>query len=125
MDPEGLRWFEGLSATIARLEQQAPVPARASLSPLEEEQCRVIGGCLLTWLERHWPELIAQRAALLAIGSQDPRPFVVFTSHVPGFIAAREILHPRPDGIQFLVHETFLEWRRANPDPEYLWHVHY
>jgi len=124
MKEEGTNWFDGLKAFVAACRASRPLLNREDLSTAEEMQCRIIGGSLITWLQKHGPRLLQERAVLAGLENWEKDPFIVFTSEQPGLVAGREILDDGPSTIAFLYPDEFTEWLKYHPDPEYRWHVH-
>jgi hypothetical protein len=124
MKTQGQKWFAGLKRFVGECRSNRPIVARETLPAIEEMQCRIIGGSLMTWLQDYGPRLIQERAMHAKLEGWEKDPFVVFTSEQPGLVAAREIIGEGPPIIAFLYPTEFTEWLTAHPDPEYHWHVH-
>jgi hypothetical protein len=110
-----------LRAHLAACRTRVPLPDRAALAPLEEWQCRVLGGHLIHWLEDWGPRLLEERSILPANQPRDPEPLICFQSTLPGLIAAREILGEAPGRVLWGSPEEF----EACPiqDDAYAFHV--
>jgi hypothetical protein len=124
MKKHGKIWFEGLKKFIADCRVRLPIVAREELSVEEEAQCQIVGGSLITWLEKWAPRLVQERAMLAKIQNWEIDPFLIFASNQPGLAAAREILEKGPESVAFLFPDEFADWLSGNPDPGYRWHVH-
>jgi hypothetical protein len=124
MNDQGRQWFEELQAFIDECRAERPIPEREALSSMEEMQCRIIGGCLISWLQEHGPRMIQERAVLSKTQNWEEDPFIVFTSQQPGLAAAQEILEDAGESVAFLHPEEFTQWLENHPDPDYVWHVH-
>ena len=124
MKEEGQNWFRALANFIAACRTKRPIISRDSLTAEAEWQCRIIGGSLIAWLEKHGPPLLQERAFLATLQNWEKDPFIVFTSEQPGLVAAREILEEGPATIAFLYPAEFALWLKKKPDADYQWHVH-
>ena len=124
MHETGSRWFADLRRFAGTCREQNPLPCRERLTPDAEIQCRIVGGSLIAWLERHGPLLLRERAAVCALEQLERDPFIVFTSDVAGLVAADEIVGGGHNRIATLLTGEFDAWRSENPDPAYRWHIH-
>lgn len=120
----GDEWKARLRAFFVDESGRDEIPPREELTDAQEMQCRIVGGALIAWLERHGPRMIQERSVLRAVGFE-PNPLIVFTSNVPGLVAAREILGEQPERVVYMTEARFRDFLRANPDPRYIWHVHH
>jgi hypothetical protein len=106
------QWQAELKSFSQELYRSQPLPPRESLTPEEEWQCRIIGGDLIGWHQYALPHIMNERNAL-RICNFDPQPVQVFTSTIPGLVAAHVILtdlgEQAPD-IIYLPHDTFTAW---------------
>jgi hypothetical protein len=93
------------------------------LSPQQDEQYRILGGTLISWLDRHGPALIAERAVLCRLSKQHADPHCVIISGLPGLMAALEIIHPENTRVSVLTEEEYEGFLSTRPDPGYRWHV--
>ncbi len=125
MDEAGKTWVNGLKQFEANCRKRSPLPSRDDLSPLEAQQCRILGGSWLAWLKHHAPGMLEERAVLHKAMHVDPEPVVVFLSIAPGLIAAHKIFGDRaPDGIVCLKEDQFKRWPRKSPDRSMSWHAY-
>jgi hypothetical protein len=68
------------------------LPSRDDLSEAGEQQCRIIGSTLLAWLRQHSQHFLKQRIFFEKLKRWNPKPVIVFSSTLPGLLAAREIV---------------------------------
>jgi hypothetical protein len=120
MEAQGIEWFNELKEHIRRCREALPIPARETLSPREEWECRITGSSFLQWLERFGPHMLQERKVLRKLMGISPDPFIVFTSNMPGLVAANEILDGQQEQIAFLLQSEF----SGQESPDYLYHVH-
>jgi hypothetical protein len=110
------QWQAKLKAFSQELYRSQLLPPRDTLAPEAEWQCRIIGGDLIGWQQYALPHIMNERNAL-RIGNFDPHPVQVFTSTIPGLVAACEILNhigeSAPD-IIYLPHDSFMTWCREH-----------
>lgn len=124
MNEAGQEWFDGLKAFIEECRAEQPIVERDTLSTIEEMQCRIIGGSLISWLQSHGPRMLQERTFFSKLQQWEDDPFIVFTAEQPGLVAANEILDEPGERIAFLYPQEFNQWLEEHPDPEYFWHVH-
>jgi hypothetical protein len=124
MDEKGQQWFDGLRTFATECRDRRPLIARDALSFAEEMQCRIIGGSLIAWLEKHGPCRLQERAVLASLQGWEKDPFFVFTSEQSGLVAASEILKEGSNTTVLLYPDEFANWLQGHPDQEYRWHVH-
>lgn len=98
-----------------------PIPARDELDALQEQQCRILGGHLISWLQEWGPELLRERAALVATRNWDVNPLICFQSDMPGLVAAREILRDEPGNVVWGLLADYESL--ATTDENYIYHV--
>lgn len=89
---EQSNWTDLLRAHLAAVRARAPIPARESLSPSDEERCRILGGHLISWLSRWGPRLLRERNAIPRLRGDTSEPLIVFVTDTPGLVASAEIL---------------------------------
>jgi hypothetical protein len=123
--------IDSVTAWAARLRQysttcrsRTPLPSRKSLRPKAEWQCRIVGSSLRQWLPQVGPRFLQERAVLGPMLELDAEPLLVFTSDVPGLVAAQEILGPEPERAVCLLVEEYDALPRRLADPDCRWHVH-
>ena len=119
-----LEWSAALKEYDTERRQQQPIPDRASLSEEEEWHCRVIGGEFIRWNQRHLSDILGERIALSSM-KFDPDPLIVFTSTMPGLVAAKEIVPDPPSNLVYLLHEEFQSWEKQHPVDEFRWYIHH
>lgn len=122
MTPDQEKWTTDLVAFARKCHEQNPPPARASLTAEEEQQCRVLGGHLISWLEEWGPALIAERNVLAPVQGCEKDPHVVYLTEGPGLVAAHEILQGAEEQITWLTPTEFEDFLAANPDEKYQFH---
>lgn len=125
MQAAGQEWISELRSHVDKLRDHHPLPDRQSLDPVEEWQCRIIGGALLNWLREIGPNFLQERQVMCGLLGIEPDPLVVFTSTAPGLIAATQIITSEIESVVFLKDEEFATWSRQHSDNEYRWHVHF
>jgi len=124
MDHVGEAWFEGLCAYRQEIVSRMPLPKRESFSLVEEWRCRIIGGAFINWLKTIGPQFWQERQVLSNALGVEPEPCIVFTSNIPGLVAAREIIGSSNDRIIYLSDGDYEEWIAQNPDEPFNWHIH-
>lgn len=117
-------WAEELREFVAACRAARPLPERDTLTPALEWQCRIVGGALLTWLHEHGPGFLQERAVMASLIGVDPDPVIVFTSDVPGLVAAEELLGSDHERVVFLLEEEFADAAPRAADPGFVRHVH-
>ncbi len=120
---EGQKWEAALREHAAQEHETRPLPPRAQLSPLEERQCRVLGGTLISWLRQHSGPLLTEREVLKDSFKVESDPVIVVISDKPGLTAAREILEGAPFPIFYLSQAGFDAFLEKHPDETFRWHV--
>ncbi len=123
-DHDVAAWTEDLRRFAAACRAARPLPDRGTLTLAQERQCRIVGGALLAWLREHGPSFLQERAAMARLLEVDPDPAIVFTSDVPGLVAAQEILGPDHDRVVFMLEEEFAAAEPRAADLGYVRHVH-
>ncbi len=104
-------WSAAVRSFAQLQREQSSIPDRDSLSTEEEWQCRIIGGEFISWYQHRLPDILRQRAALRFM-KFDPKPFIIFTTSMPGLVAAREIMPEAPQSLVYLLHSEFEEFER-------------
>jgi hypothetical protein len=117
-------WAKQLQDYIAVCRAAFPLPNREDLTPIEEWQCRIVGGSLLSWLREHVPRILQERAVLSKLLALDPEPFVVFTSNLPGLVAAREIIGQDQEAIGYLLEDEYASPPLLAADNGFRSHIH-
>jgi len=125
MDDHGVaEWADDLRRFATACRSMRPLPERGTFTPAQEWQCRIVGGALLTWLREHGPRLLQERAVMATLLRVDPDPVIVFTSDVPGLVAANEILGSDHERVVMLLDEEFAEAEARAADHGFVRHVH-
>ncbi len=100
------------------------MPSRESLTSIQEQHCRIIGGTLLSWLKHHGPQFLKERFVLSKILRIDPEPFIIFTSDIPGLVAAQEVIGQGATQIGFMLEEEYASSALLRTTPEFRHHIH-
>jgi hypothetical protein len=117
-------WCQSLSNHQWGCREARPIVDRKDLTPEQEWQCRVIGGGIIRWWEHRYQEIIGERR-ILKFAFKTAEPWrVIFTSDMPGLVAAQEVFLQPPRNFKFLYDDEFQAWIENNPDPEHAWHFH-
>jgi hypothetical protein len=117
-------WVAQLREYVAGCRAKAPLPDRDALTEAQEWHCRIIGGTLLTWLRQVGPRFLPERAVMCNLLGIDRDPAIVFTSDLPGLVAAREIVGPDHERVIYLLGDEFAAAPPRAADLEYKRHVH-
>lgn len=118
-------WCDNLRAHIRKCRESRPIVARDTLTAEQEWQCRVVGGTIIDWWERRYRQIVRERRFLsIKFKTAEPQ-LVVFTSDMPGLVAASEVFETPPSGYVFLFDDEFNEWMKSNSDREFDWHFHF
>ena len=123
-DHTAAEWADELRRLAAACRAARPLPDRDALTPAQEWQCRIVGGALLAWLQEHGPRFLQERAVMATLLDVDPDPVIVFTSDLPGLVAAQEILGSEHELVTCLLEEEFADAEVRAADPGYVRHVH-
>jgi len=117
-------WSNSLKSFVEARRCQNPILDRQNLSTEEEWQYQIIGGEFISWHRNHLGDILNQRMALRVMDF-DPEPLIVFTSNMPGLVAAKEIIRQPSDNLVYLMHEEFEEWSQNNIVDEFVFHIHH
>lgn len=117
-------WLTSLKSFIQEKYRCNPIPQRNTLSDEEEWHCRIIGGEFIGWYQHHLRGILEERMAL-RVRQFDPKPILVFTTTIPGLVAAQEIMRDPPENLVYLPHSEFEEWEQQNPVDEFTFHIHH
>jgi hypothetical protein len=117
-------WMAQFRQHAEECRASVPLPSRDTLTPAEEWRCRIIGSSLLRWLRETGPRFLQERAVMHKILEIDRNPFIVFTSDMPGLVAAQEIVGADHEQVGFLLEDEHAAWPPQLVDPDYRWHVH-
>ena len=115
-------WAKGLQEHLAMRQKDQPIPERENLTPMQEQQCRILGGHLLSWLRQWGPALIQERNCFADMEKWDKQPVIVILTDVPGLVAASEILGPPNDSLIYGKHEHVREYLTTTPDADFSLH---
>jgi len=85
---------------------------------------RIIGGSLMTWLDRRLPDVVAERHTLRVL-EFDPKPIVIFETTPPGVVAARDIVGDSREDFVCLLREEFAHWGKNHRDDGFKFNIHY
>lgn len=119
------QWAAQLREHVAGCRAAVPVPDRATLTVPQEWHCRIVGGTILTWLRELGPRFLQERAAMCKLLRVARDPAIVFTSDLPGLVAAQETIGPDHERVIYLLEDEFVAAPARAADPEYRWHVHF
>ncbi len=114
-------WARALGERIRVLRGRSRVPSRSSLSPDQEQQCRILAGHLAGWLRSRGPELLAQREAMLLTSGFEPSPVIVYVTDTPGLVAARLVLGEQ-DGVVLCLRDELERVPEEAADLDYRLH---
>jgi len=90
----------------------------------QDSHRRIIGGSLMTWLDRRLPDVVAERHTLRIL-EFDPKPIVIFETTPPGVVAAREIVGESRENFVCLLRKEFEHWERHHRDDGFKFYIHY
>lgn len=115
-------WATGLQEHLSVRQKNEPILERENLTPMQEQQCRILGGHLIRWLQQWGPALIQERSFLADVKNWDKDPVILIHTDVPGLVAAREILGPPNDSLIYGKHQHVREYLTTTPDAEFTFH---
>lgn len=118
-------WATQLRQYIAVCRVAAPLPGRDTLTAAEEERCRIVGGSMVSWFRKYGPSFLQERAMMAKLLEIDREPSIVFTSDIPGLVAAQEIVGQDNEQVAFLLEEEYAAMAAPLADPTYRHHVHF
>lgn len=125
LETEAQDWLDGLSRYIEHCRQETPLPNRSDLTESDECQCSIVGSSILNWLRRYGPAFLRERQVLAPMLDISPDPAIVFTSNIPGLVAANIVFEGCPEEYVFLSESELQPWLEEHPDDEYRWHVNF
>jgi hypothetical protein len=117
-------WPMQLRQHITACRAVLPLPSRDALTPAQEWHCRIVGSTLLKWLRQVGPRFLQERAVMCKLLEIDRDPVIVFTSDIPGLVAAQEIVGPDHERVVFLLEEEYKAAPLLAADPNYKRHAH-
>ena len=100
-----------------------PIPPRSGLSDLAEQQCQLLGGHLINWLNDRAPSLLSERAVIARLQDWETDPLICVVSDIPGLVAADEILEGEHERIVWGLPEDFEPLIEL--DQEQIFHVRF
>ena len=109
-------WIHELVSFAAQKHLVEPAPLRSDFSDVEEQQCRILGGHLITWLNEWGPGMIMERNMLAHMKNWDKDPHIVYITAGPGLAAAQEILEGSEQAVTWLTETQFQEFLTLHPD---------
>jgi hypothetical protein len=115
-------WHAALKLYSKDLRNTSPLPDRESLTLEEEEQCRIIGGALIGWLENNGPYMLEQRKEMAEYAEQE-EPLIVLLTTAPGLLAAEDIAGSDQDRLFFFTPDQWADFAEQHPDDEMHFHV--
>lgn len=118
-------WIAKLREYTAECRAKAPLPDWEHLTAAQEWQRRIVGGSILNWLRQIGPRFLQERAIVHRTLQVDPHPAIVFTSNVPGLVAAQEIVGPDHERGVYLLEEEFAAAPAHLADGEYKCHIRF
>jgi hypothetical protein len=118
-------WASRLREEIAQHRSVSPLPERESLSPADEQRCRIVGGTFIAWLDAYGPQFLQERSVMAHMLGVDPEPFIVFTSDTPGLVAAQEILGNDEECVAFMFEHEYKSSPTVAEDPDFTCHIHF
>ena len=104
---------------LDRRRHEVPIVPRDHLSPLDEQQCRILGGDLIRWINDIADGLLSERALLL----HHKDPVIFFISTMPGLVASQEVLGDKNGPFVWGLPEDFDSFEER--DEEFIFHVEY
>lgn len=117
-------WTNSLKSFVEARRSHTPILSQEDLSTEEEWQYKIIGGEFISWYRNHLSNILDQRMALRVMDF-DPEPLIVFTSTMPGVVAAKQIIGEVSDKLIYLMHEEFEEWSQDNSVDKFTFHIHH
>lgn len=117
-------WLAALKAFVQKRSENNPISPRSTLSEEEEWHCRIIGGEWINWYQRHLRTILQERM-VLRVQQFDPEPLIVFTTTMPGLVAAQQIMQEPPENLVYLLHSEFVAWEQHNPVDSFTFHIHH
>lgn len=115
-------WTAALVAFAAKKHAEEPAPSRHDFTGEEEQQCRILGGHLISWMNEWGPNLIMERNVLATMQGWDKNPHIVYATAGPGLAAACEILDGVEADVTWLTAAQFQEFLSLHPDENQVHH---
>ena len=117
-------WVKAIKTFSKQQRQTNTVPDREKLSYEDEWSCRIIGGEFINWYQERLRRIVMERAALKMVRF-DPKPYILFTTTMPGLVAVQEIMPDMPETLICLLHSEYRNWAKENSVNEFTFHVHH
>lgn len=118
-------WSSALKSFVHEQRQHNPIPDRDSLSEEEEWHCQFLGGAFINWYNQRLDNILAERDVLSQLNEFDPEPLVLFTTTMPGLVAAQEIMPDPPETFFPLLHAEFEKWQERHTVDSFTFHIHH
>jgi hypothetical protein len=115
-------WLKGLESFVQAKREENPIPDSDSLCAEDEWNYRIIGGSLIAFYKQRLTGILKERLVLRMM-SFSSDPLVVFTTSMPGLMAAREIEQDILGKFVYLLHSDFREWEDQNPVDTFTSHI--
>ncbi len=114
-------WVARLRAYVAERNLARPALDDNALNALERWQYRIHGGFMQTWLRKHGPQMLNERAAFAELQRRvSPNPVVVAHGDVPFAVAMRVLVGDaglRGEGrVVVLLDDEYERFMAANPE---------
>ena len=117
-------WVKAIK-TFSKCQRQINIiPDREELSYENEWSCRIIGGEFINWYQERLKSIAMEREVLKMV-KFDPEPYILFTTTMPGLIAAQEIMPDAPEHFICLLHTEYENWSKENVVDEFTFHIHH
>ena len=108
---------------LARRRQEVPIVSRENLSPLAEQQNRILGSDLLDWLNERAESLLSERAMFSTTNNWYKHPVIFIISTMPGLVASQDIIVDKKAPVVWGLPEDFDSFEVQ--DEENIFHVEY
>jgi hypothetical protein len=119
MDTDGTTYEKVVRDHLARRRQAVPIVPRDALSPLAEQQNRILGLDLIEWNNNIADGLLSERTLLL----RHKDPVIFFISTMPGLLASQEIIDDEKSPFVWGLPEDFDSFEER--DEDFIFHVEY
>ena len=112
-------WLQEMKNHAANCRSSRPIPGRDDLSWPQTLQLHIIKGSLLSWINNLPSSLSPGPDRQTGHGI-----CIVFTSSLPGLVAAREIPQKKNPTLVSLYPDELSDFLQSFPDNEYRYHTH-
>ena len=119
METDRTTYEKAVRDHLARRRQAVPIVPRDALSPLAEQQNRILGLDLIDWYNNRANGLLSERALLL----HHKDPVIFFISTMPGLLASQEIIGDEKGPFVWGLPEDFDSFEER--DEDFIFHVEY